>query len=243
MIKIVICDDDNFDIEATKNLLTKYVQNKKDNDFCIKCYNSPFDLMSSIKEGEVNDIYLLDIIMTGIDGIDIDKQIREYQEHASIIYITMSEEYALESYKVNALQYLVKPIEVSTLNEVLDIAVERIQSDDEKLAINTKKGTDIILLHQIVFAEYSEHKIKYYMATGEQIESVVMREPFSEMAQILLKDKRFFRCHNAFIINMKHVCKMRKNEFVTQDGATIPISSSLHVQAKNAYFEYLLGAK
>jgi len=243
MIKIVVCDDDSFDIDITKKLVSKYIKCKKDKDIIVKYFNSPYDLVSDIREGKYYDIYLLDVIMTGIDSIDIGKEIRQNQEYATIIYLTESEEYALDSYKVNALQYLLKPIDKDCLYLALDNAMNQLDNKDKKIVIKTKTGINVLLLHQIVFAEYSEHAVNYCTVLGDSIKSVVTREPFAETIKVFLNDDSFLRCHKSFVINMKYIAKIGKKDFTTYEGVIIPISASLYSKAKNAYFDYLVRNK
>lgn len=239
MIKIVICDDDALDIENAKNLLAKYIAERKE-DISFELFNTPYDLLANIKEGKYYDIYLLDIMMAGLDGIELGKEIRKYQEYAFIIYLSVSEDYALESYQVTALQYLLKPIDEKSFFPALDKAIKQINHDESKITVRTKKGIAVIPLHQIIYAEYRNHSVKYHLAGSEDIVSIVTREPFSDTVKAILQDDRFIRCHQSFAINMKFVNKLDKKEFNTLDNSIIPISASLYAQTKNSYLNYLL---
>jgi DNA-binding LytR/AlgR family response regulator len=240
MIKIAICDDDALDLDTIEKILQKYISERKDFDITFESFNSSYDLISSIKEGKKYDIYLLDIIMVGIDGIDLGKEIRKYQEFTSIIYLSSSEEYALDSYKVTAMQYLIKPVDENLVFTTIDKAISQISSDENKLLIKTKNEFIAIPLHHIVYAEYSNHTINYHTYKKEIIKSSASRKPFCETIKSLLLDSRFMKCHNSFVINMKYICKLGVKDFITTEGSVIPISASLYVQAKNDYFNYLL---
>lgn len=239
MIKIVICDDDDSDIETAKKYLVKYIAERKE-DISFELFSSSCELFSNLKEGKYYDIYLLDIMMAGLDGIELGKEIRKYQEYAFIIYLSVSEDYALESYQVTALHYLLKPIEENLFFLALDKAFAQINHNESKITIRTKRGIAVLPIHQIVYAEYLNHSVKYHTATREDIISIVTREPFSETIKALMQDDRFSRCHQSFVVNMKYVKEIDKKEFYILDDSTVPISSSLYAHAKNSYLNYLL---
>lgn len=239
MIKVVICDDDDFDIETAKKYLVKYIAERKE-DIVFELFNSSCELLENLNEGKYYDIYLLDIMMAGLDGIELGKEIRKHQEHAFIIYLSVSEDYALESYQVTALHYLLKPIEEKAFFLALDKAFAQISHNESKITIRTKRGIAVLPVHQIVYAEYLNHSVKYHTAMREDIISIVTREPFSETIKALMQDDRFLRCHQSFVVNMKYVKEIDKKEFRILDGSTVPISSSLYAHTKNSYLNYLL---
>ena len=115
-------------------------------DIYVESFHSSRKLWEKLDDGTVYDIYLLDIIMPEIDGLELGKKIRSITNKGIIIYLTSSKEYALDAYQVYAMQYLVKPIEQETLSQTMDRAIESLEpSYSSSFAVKSSEGT--IRLH------------------------------------------------------------------------------------------------
>ena len=120
-MKIAICDDDKNELFHILSLLADY-QIQKNTDFSYKPFESSMELATNAAEErqisyrssnaaeERYDIYLLDVVMPGLNGIELAKEIRSSDKAADIIFLTSSPEFAVESYTVKASNYLVKPV-------------------------------------------------------------------------------------------------------------------------------------
>lgn len=108
-MKIAICDDDKTEQLQILELLEGYFKGRK-NKPAIKTFSSSIEL-ASIARYEQFDLYLLDVIMPILNGIELAKEIRGFDKASDIIFLTSSPEFAVESYTVKASNYLVKPIQ------------------------------------------------------------------------------------------------------------------------------------
>lgn len=103
MLNIAICDDDLNIVNKIKNLLEAYGKVK----FTINIYNSGEELL---KIQMKFDVIFLDIDMSGIDGIETAREIRNYDKNVKIIYVTNFTDYTNLAFSVHAFGYLNKPV-------------------------------------------------------------------------------------------------------------------------------------
>ena len=122
-MRIVICDDTLKDLIKLEKLLLKYSSYYSDMNFEIEKYSDAALLSKKIQEEDLADIYILDIVMSKITGIDIGRQIRKNNKKSVIIYVTVSDNYALDAYGIYAIRYLLKPVNETLFFESLDYAL------------------------------------------------------------------------------------------------------------------------
>ena len=103
-MKIAICDDDRNELLQIQTLLDLYAQERQ-MEFIVKEYHSSFELASAAAN-ETFQIYLLDILMPVLNGIDLAREIRLMDKAADILFLTSSPEFAVESYMVKALSLI-----------------------------------------------------------------------------------------------------------------------------------------
>lgn len=109
-MKIVICDDDVEDLMKVESLLTEYEKSVPGIKFDVEKFSNASVLYQKILQNELADIYILDMIMPEKTGIDLGSLL-EKTKKSIIIYITSSDDFALEAYGVHAVRYLLKPVE------------------------------------------------------------------------------------------------------------------------------------
>lgn len=107
-MKIAICDDDKNELFRILSVLADY-QTQRNIEFSYKPFDNSTELASNLLQ-EHYDIYLLDVVMPGLNGIELAKEIRSSDKAADIVFLTSSPEFAVESYTVKASNYLAKPV-------------------------------------------------------------------------------------------------------------------------------------
>lgn len=241
MLKIAICDDDVKELENTYNMVSEFTEEKSEIDFYIRRFQSEYDMFECIDNGIAFNIYILDIIMPIINGIDVGAKIREKDENAIIIYLTASTDYAIKSYSVFAFQYLLKPINPQEFFNIIEKALDKISFETAKsFPVKTKHGVTAVRYHNIMFIEYSNHIMRFNLFDGNVITSVIMREPFDVLTSDILKDHRFIKPHVSFIVNLNFVSDISKKDFILKNNTLIPISKNIYTDVKKQYIDYLL---
>jgi Response regulator of the LytR/AlgR family len=182
------------------------------------------------------DLIVLDILMPGMTGIEVAEQIRKTNNGCKIIFLTSSPEFAVNSYKVDAFYYLLKPLQKQELLSILDKALISIQEEQSKsVVIKGKSGLTRIPIHMIMYVESVKHTLNFHLRGGETTSCYAKMAEFREY---LLADGRFVQCHQSFIVNMSLIAQINNQYFVMQDKTLIPISRTLYPQVKKSYIGY-----
>ena len=113
MFHIALCDDDARQIQLTHKLLDNYLSLR---GVAAKIWEfSNGQALLNAMYDETFDLYLLDIVMPEMDGIDLGMELRKSDENGVIIYLTTSPDFALQGYQTKAASYLLIPSAVFTI--------------------------------------------------------------------------------------------------------------------------------
>ena len=144
-MRIAICDDDEIQSTLLMSLINKYAATHKNRQISYSAFSSGRDLFDAIENENHFDIYILDIVMPEVNGIDIGKKLRQNGDDGIIIYLTSSKDYALDSYDTKAFSYLLKPIIPAKLYSVLDDAYTTVSKYAKKSIIVKTKTNNVRL--------------------------------------------------------------------------------------------------
>lgn len=243
MIKLALCDDEAEQREAIGNLLREYAASRPSFVLKMSIFSSGQDLLAAAEECGGFDLYVLDIVMPGLSGIDLGVRLRELYSGGTIVYLTVSPEYAVDSYAARAFYYLMKPVEPAELFRVLDLAAAALEKRKAAcVAVRTKDGLERVRLDEIVYAELSGRTVRYHLADGSSLDSLTVRSPFQEEAAPLLADQRFFLCGASFAVNLFYVTAVEKGFLRMDGGARVPLARGLAGQAKRRWSDFWLDA-
>ncbi len=243
MIKLALCDDEAEQREAIGNLLREYAASRPSFVLKMSIFSSGLDLLAAAEECGGFDLYVLDIVMPGLSGIDLGVRLRELYSGGTIVYLTVSPEYAVDSYAARAFYYLMKPVEPAELFRVLDLAAAALEKRKAAcVAVRTKDGLERVRLDEIVYAELSGRTVRYHLADGSSLDSLTVRSPFQEEAAPLLADQRFFLCGASFAVNLFYVTAVEKGFLRMDGGARVPLARGLAGQAKRRWSDFWLDA-
>lgn len=239
-MEITICDDSIKDLLNTEKMLLKYKNRYPDKEFILEKYSDPSRLYHKIAEGKLSDIYILDLLMPRQTGIDLGRQIRMTGSENVIIYITSSEDYALDAYKVRAVRYLLKPIDENKLFEALDYAFSYTRTKAEPTyMIKTKNGLLTRACSKIEYIENVGRKLEIHLSDGEILKSLFIRRSFDEEVQELIKQKNFLLIHKSFLINLNYVSQLTADYVTMNSGSQLPVSRTNSAKVKREYLLFV----
>lgn len=231
-MKIAICDDDRDELFQIHELLEHYASERQ-TSLIVKEYSSSFELASA---NETFHLYLLDVLMPVLNGIDLAKEIRLSDGAADIIFLTSSPEFAVESYTVKASNYLLKPVQKDTLFHALDdIFAKQISDAKSSIIIKTTSGVHKIHLTSLIYVEAVNRKVIYYLNNGEHIMST---ERFSSVCDSLLKHSEFMLPHRSYLVNMNYIRTISTADMFLQNGKCIPLAQRRISEIKKLYLAF-----
>lgn len=235
MLHIAFCDDNIEELSNMVQLIDLY-RTSRHLDCEHAVFPNGFELISALEKGKRFDIYCLDIMMLGFSGIDAAKEIRTFDKTAPILFFTSSPEFALESYSVKAINYILKPITKEKLFFTFDELLEQIKAKEEDAVIvKSNDGIQKILISNLVFAEVIGRNVLYYLRTGKVVECT---EPFSSVCDSLLKYGCFIKPHRSYLVNMQYVDTIENHQITLQTLSAIPVAQGKAKEIKQQYLNY-----
>ncbi len=239
MLKIAICDDQPRELEIINEYIIEYLDTHT-LEAEMKEFSHPDKLLTAI-ETESFHLYILDIVMPMVSGIELGKEIRCFDREAQIIYATTEPQFALQAYAASPINYLVKPIDKQQLFDTLTFALSKIDlSEDQTFTVKTAESLRVLGLSDILCCEYRNHVVILTLTDGEEVISRTIRESFAEYSASILKDARFLQCHSSYLINMRRVERFAKGSFTLRGGKVVPIAAKQYPVVRDQYMNFLM---
>ncbi|MEG0780051.1 MAG: response regulator [Oscillospiraceae bacterium] len=234
-MRIAICDDDPRELERLAQVLREYAaQRDVPSDFC--SFSNGIDFLSGMKGGEY-DAVLLDVCMPGFSGIQTARELRELDKNVKILFLTISPEFAVESYSVNAYHYLIKPASPQTLFPLLDNINSEIHAQaEEGLLLRGRDGVLQIPFSRLEYVEVMNKTVSFHLTDASVRE---LSAALADFEEALLLRPEFLKVHRSFLLNLRHVQSVGAKGAVTRTGHTIPISRALYAHVKETYLRFL----
>lgn len=239
-MKVIICDDSVIDLRKIEEALLHYKSLHTDREFEVETFSDPSELDREITKGKLADIYILDMVMPKRTGIDLGNHIRKCGGESVIIYLTSSDDYALDAYGVYAIRYLLKPIEEKKFFEALDYGFSLFQEKEETEAVflvKTKDGLAKAPYSKIEYIENANRRLEVHLVDGGILKSIFIRKSFEEETRKAVETGKFLQVHKSFLANPNHVKRLGPGVMVMESGKEIPVSKA---KAANVRREYLL---
>jgi DNA-binding LytR/AlgR family response regulator len=236
MLQIAVCDDNIDELSNMVQLINQY-RTSKNFDCEYAVFPNGFELIDVLQKGKRFDIYCLDIIMPGFSGMNAAEEIRGFDKTAQILFFSSSPEFALKSYSVKAVNYVLKPVTKEKLFFTFDEMLERIKTeeDEDVLIVKSKDGIQKILISNLVFTEVYGRNVLYHLRSGKVIECT---EPFSAVCDNLLKYECFIRVHRCYLVNMQYVDTIENNKITLQSLSSVPVAQGKVREIKEQYLAY-----
>lgn len=232
-LRAVIIDDEAHCIDGLKNLLDKHSK-----DIIVDAYyTSAKEALLGLRESQP-DLVFLDVEMPWMNGIELLTALGEVKFH--VIFTTAHDQYAVQAFRLSAIDYLLKPIDKKNLLEAIARVTQKkdtqtneslkqlnhnlIHSElQHRIAIPTREGLDYILIENILYCT-ADSNYTHIICTDNC--KLLMSKPLKELTQ-QLKPYNYLRIHNSYLINLNHMVKyVRGNAgyVVMADGKNLTVS-------------------
>ncbi|MCG8330004.1 MAG: LytTR family DNA-binding domain-containing protein [Chitinophagales bacterium] len=216
LLRAIIVEDEPTGLE---NLHRKLEQNCPEVEIVAECMNGE-DAIRQIRR-HLPDVLFLDIMLGDMTGFDVLKAIR--QPTFEVIFTTSYDEYAIQAIKSNALDYLLKPIDIDELIEAVSKMKMKMREKNQpivssspgKIGFPIATGQQFLAPDEIIYISTEDNVAILHLAERKQIKLTKSLGWVEE----LLTEKGFFRAHHSYVINFNHM-----SEYVRQDGGYIIMS-------------------
>lgn len=240
MVKVAFCDDDTSVLGELKGLVDQYCT-KRNLEIEYNIFYSSLELLDKIEKGVRYDILFLDVILPNENGIDIAREIRQYDSVVKIIFLTSSSEFAVQSYTVDAYFYQLKPIWEENFFRLMDAAISECQKEQQRsLILRCKNGIARIDLDRLEYCEVLGRTLLFHIENGKVLEGTgSMDKLYGQLSQY----ENFMRPHRSFLINMEYIQKISHKSIMMENQTEIPIPHGKCCEIKNLYLEYAFDRK
>lgn len=230
MIRIAVCED-SIPVQAQiedhiSEILT---------DCPVEIFSSGEELLSFLsREKRRFSLYLMDISLPGISGIETAAAIRERDPYALIIFITDYKEYVYEVFETLPYRFITKPIDKDIFHKAISDAVNYITDRGELFHFHVDRIQYQIPFQEIIYFESNLRRVTLH--TGKEAFSFYGRlRDLSEHLNPML----FVRTHASYLVNMEYIRSIRDAEVLLSTGEHIPVSRKYRPSVRDKHLEYM----
>lgn len=221
MFKIVICDDDYIfcnELEEMINDILSPLSIKHE----IEIFYNGISLYNFLKNNYY-DLIFMDIELEDVNGIDTCKWLRKDHNPTNIVFISANEKYALDLFKVQPLDFLVKPITPTILFPVLKTAYEETINNKKNIfTYKIKNETFKIPAAEILYFESMNRQVVIHKTDNTNITIYGILSNIEEK----INKYNFLHIHKSYLVNYKHICKIESHQITLFNGTVLPISQN-----------------
>lgn len=231
-MKIAVIED----IPSHRELLISYIKKwseKKKTKLLLKPFETAESFLFQWEEEADFDVLFVDIQMSGMNGMEMAKKIRDRDKNIIIIFTTGIADYIEEGYEVEAMHYLLKPVNENKLNACLDRAAEK-RRPEKYILIHTQEETLKINIEQIYYAEAMGHGSRLHLAEHDQGQLIEIKESISQIEHMLDRTE-FIKCHRSYICRIRGIFRIDKTAVYFDDGSSIPVSRRMYEEVNQAF--------
>lgn len=229
MRKIAICDNEPQDLENISQMTVDYLK-RQSLDLTVETHCKGSSLLSAlITAPEQYVLLLIDVFLGEENGVTLAKLLREQGIRSRLIFISISPDFALDGYKVNADDYLIKPFSA----EDLELALDQIFSKNSIINIKTSTGIHMVQISDIRYIEADGHYVTVVTDTDQLRSRLTLTE-----LETRLFHHSFIRCHKGFLVNLAHVNELTDIDLVMDINVLVPVGRQYHNELKSRLAEY-----
>lgn len=226
-----ICDDDEAYAKYIEDLAAQWAR-QAGAQVETESFPSAEAFLFRYEEHRNFDILLLDVEMTGMDGVELARLVRQDSEDVQIIFITGYDDYIAEGYEVSALHYLTKPVNPQKLFQVLSKAAGRLARNEPLLTLELPGETVRVPLGKIRCAD-----VLHNYVTIHADRDYTIKRSLGELEQEL--DHRFFRVGRSCILNLTFIRRVTRTQAELTTGETIPLPRGQYEKLNRAIIQHI----
>lgn len=197
-MRIAIIDDDISSAEILIGYIERF-KTENGGSYDVKHFKSGFEFMGV---PEIFDLVFMDIAMPHIDGLETARELRKKNKTTALIFVTNMAQYAIEGYEVDAMDFLVKPVEYFNFSVKLKKAIKAYEAKEtHRLAIPLNEGVFVSAAEEISYLEVVGHSIFFHI--GDNV--VECRKGSLKVYEDKLLPMNFFRCNYCYLVNLKYI--------------------------------------
>lgn len=238
MIRIAVVDDEQFFLDNVEQISHDYFNNINE-PYEVVVYNHSGNLLWDLEDDVYYDLYLLDVQMPGIGGLELAQKIRLLYDEPYIVFVTSYEEYCRHGYKYNAYSYILKNEMDQELPRVLDELGRLLIKQQEKQLIIEKYSQICKVNYKDIYYLHIDDK---YTEIITQLKKYSVRRSLKNVYEELSENsKEFIYADKAYVVNIRHILELGKERtLIMRDKSEITVSEPQLQKVKKAINAYWL---
>lgn len=231
MLKLALCDDDS----ALLEILEKYFDKLDDSSLDYDIYFSADELYKHIKNQKIRyDVYLLDIEMKGMNGLELARCLREQDSNSLIVFLTSYSKYVFGVFEVITFDFLLKPIEYSKFVKLIQKIKRYLQITKRTFVFSYRKNSFSIPCEEIYYIEKSGRRAYLYTKNKEYIFNMTLDEIWKQLDPTV-----FVSIYPSCIVNLSYVREIVRNELILKTGNKLYVSKKYCQEIKKKHLRFI----
>ena len=222
MLKIALLDDDKTALLISKGAIESFFQ-EKNIAISLDAFSSPVNFLAMAKEENYRLVFL-DIDMPEINGLEVGKQLKQFNPQTDIIYLSEREDLVFDTLQLHPFGFIRKSRIIQDFANVLELFVNtalNTNSENKKITISSKTETISADIDQIMYIEGNKNYQTLYLKDGSVFDARVLMGDL----ETKLKDQGFIRVHKGYLVNYLFIRSIGTNEVSLTNNKVLPLSS------------------
>lgn len=233
-LKIAVCDDNKADQDYVIGILRRWAE-ETNRIIEIHTFLSAEQFLFQYAEEKDFHILVLDIEMQRMNGVELAKKLRLDNGQLQILFVTGYPDFMAEGYEVDALHYLIKPVDPRKLFRVLEKAADNLTKTEKVLLLQDNGELRRLIIRNILFVEVFSHSCTLHTTEG----IIETRISIGELGNRL--GEAFIRVHRSYLVNLEQIKRIAKTDIFLEDGSTVPLARRKYTEVNLAFIRYFGG--
>ncbi|MCH5342931.1 MAG: response regulator transcription factor [Acetatifactor sp.] len=239
MYHVALCDDEQAEVVKNQGMLSNYKKAHPELDFETGTFENAEQLLLKVQEGYAPDLILMDIYMEGKTGIEAARELHEMGSKSRVIFLTTSEKHAVEAFRVDAAQYLVKPVSEAEMFPLLEKQFEILNEVRRKyVVLQVNNRTFRVMVHDIVYCEAQGKRQYLHLTDGTQL---CIHMSMTGLEELFLPYDEIVRIGKGYIINIDHVEGLDSHAVQLDNGLKLFLPRGAYQSLRKQYITYYTG--
>ena len=236
MYRIVVCDDEK---EILNYILQKVEAGFEQSVLPVSCMAvSDARELVELLQNEPIDIIFLDIDMPFFNGLDIAKMITEKGLKTLLVFVTSYDALVYQTFAYRPFAFIRKSFFYEEIGDIIKRLEQELLSWREELVLEKAQEIVRILVEDIYYIEASGNYIDIYTKNGIERYRTTLANMENE-----LKGRSFLRCHKGYLVNIRHISRMKNNEIELTEGSRLPVGRNYEKEVRQALLVSMRSAK
>lgn len=234
-MRIAVCDDDRYYVEHIGSLVKRELEQCTIFDADIALYTSGQEVINDEMQMHNLDVVFLDINMPHESGMEIARQLSILNPAIILVFITSYIDFAPESFRINALRYILKDDLEHNLGEAVEAVLNRMHHDKLSLPFEFTEGKENIKLSELLYIESYRHNMMFHVL--HQTEHIYRLQTTMDDLEKRLTPYHFIRVHKGYLVNYHHIYSLKNYILILDNGVKIQIPHERFKRVREEYKE------